>query len=300
MNDEDRRYLSTAKGRIEQLLASQPAEPLRPGRLSPELQAFAEVFDRLLEQLAAMQRLAVSLANGDLSHEPPPRQHLLDPLKQLQGNLRHLTWQAEQIAAGDLDQRVDFLGDFSAAFNQMIEGLREKRIAEQHVRYLSQHDALTGLYNRAFFNEAKQRLSSAEDFPVSLLIADVDGLKRVNDHHGHSAGDFLIQKAGRVLEHAVRVEDAVVRLGGDEFVIILHRTDAAEAQAIIARIREALGEYNRRDPTPFLSLSLGAATAATPAALEEALRLADDAMYRDKRTGKQRGSTVALQDRRVP
>lgn len=300
MREQDRRYLSEATAHIERLLAARRAEPLHPSGLSDELQAFAESFDRLLEQLAILQHFAVTLADGDLGQEVPPRCHLLDPLKQLQSHLRHLTWQAQQIAAGDLDHQVDFLGDFSEAFNRMIHGLREKRIAEENVRYLSQHDALTGLYNRTFFNEEISGLCPAQQFPLSLLIADVDGLKAVNDRHGHSAGDLLIQKAARVLEHGVRIEDAVVRLGGDEFAVILHRTDQAGAQAIVVRIRETLKEYNRREPAPLLSLSLGVATAHGPDQIEEALRLADEAMYREKSAGKALGRSASQRDRRLP
>jgi diguanylate cyclase (GGDEF)-like protein len=297
---EDIGYLADATRRIERLLASRGAEPLRPDGLSPELAAFAEAFDRLLIQLAALRRLSVSLANGDLSQEPPARQHLLDPLKQLQGSLRHLTWQAQQIAGGDLDQEVDFLGEFSAAFNSMIQGLREKRIAEERIRYMSEHDALTGLYNRAWFNARMHRLAAAADeFPVSFLMADLDGLKTVNDGDGHAAGDALIQQAGKVLERAVRLEDAVVRLGGDEFAIILHRTDTGGAQAALGRVRQALCDGNRGASAPRVSLSLGAGTAADPSALEAALHEADLAMYQDKIGRKRGGHAGAVADRRA-
>lgn len=103
----DRRYLVAAAGGIEKLLAVRGVAPLRPQGLSPELQVFGESFDRLLEAMEAFRRFAIALGNGDLNHEAPARIHLLDPLKQLQANLRHLTWQTQQVAAGDLDQRVD-------------------------------------------------------------------------------------------------------------------------------------------------------------------------------------------------
>jgi len=295
---EDVQYLQAARRRIEGLLASRRADPLRQRDLSPEVQAFAGDFDRLLEQLSALQLLSVSLANGDLSHEAPPRQHLLDPLKQLQGNLRHLTWQAQQIAAGDLDQEVDFLGEFSEAFNRMIEGLREKRRAEERIRYMSQHDALTGLYNRAWFNEQMQTLSGSA-FPVSFVMADLDDLKAVNDGDGHAAGDALIQKAAKVLERSVRLDDAVVRLGGDEFAIILQGTDSAGAQVAMARIRNFLRDYNRSQPTPSVSVSLGAGTAGRSQDLHEALHQADTAMYRDKGDRKARSGLRSAGNRRA-
>lgn len=282
VNEEDQRYLADAACRIEKLLISRTAMPLRPEGLSPDLQAFAEKFDHLLEAMEALRRFAIALGNGDLSHEPPKRLHLLDSLKQLQSNLRHLTWQTLEVAAGNFDQQVDFLGEFSAAFNKMVEGLREKRTAEEQMRYLSLHDALTGLYNRAFFNEEIERLRLSSDYPVSFLIADLDDLKPVNDTYGHQVGDLLIQTAARLLEHGVRGEDSVVRVGGDEFTIILYGTDYTTANAVLDRIRTALNAYNRRNESLSIHMSLGTATAQDDADLEDALRRADEAMYQDK------------------
>lgn len=288
VNKEDQRYLADAACRIEKLLISRNAPPLRPAGLSPELQAFADKFDHLLEAMEALRRFAIALGNGDLSHEPPKRLHLLDSLKQLQANLRHLTWQTLEVAAGNFDQQVDFLGEFSAAFNKMVEGLREKRTAEEQMRYLSLHDALTGLYNRTYFNEEIARLRSSQEYPISFLIADLDDLKPVNDTYGHQVGDLLIQTAARVLEHGVRAEDSVARVGGDEFTIILYSTDEATAKAVLARLRAALGAYNRRNESLPIRMSLGTATAQEGAGLEEALRRADEAMYQDKTRRKEK------------
>lgn len=299
MNDADRRYLAAATAEIEALLRAKPGDALRPHGLSPELQAFAEPLDRLLTQLSALRRLTLALARGDLSHASPPRSHLLDPLKQLQSNLRHLTWQAQQIADGDLDQQVDFLGDFSEAFNRVIQGLREKRIAEDNLLYLSLHDALTGVYNRTYFNEEIERLRGSPLRPISFVFADVDNLKDVNDTLGHQAGDLLIQKAARVIEHGVRAEDVVVRIGGDEFAVILYNGDQSAATTVISRIRDALRDYNRGDREIPLSLSLGAGTATSHQGLERALREADQAMYRDKLMRKQCAQSGPAPCRRV-
>ena len=288
VNKEDQRYLADAACRIEKLLISRNAPPLRPAGLSPELQAFADKFDHLLEAMEALRRFAIALGNGDLSHEPPKRLHLLDSLKQLQANLRHLTWQTLEVAAGNFDQQVDFLGEFSAAFNKMVEGLREKRTAEEQMRYLSLHDALTGLYNRTYFNEELARLQSSQEYPISFLIADLDDLKPVNDTYGHQVGDLLIQTAARVLEHGVRAEDSVARVGGDEFTIILYSTDEATAKLVLGRLRTALGAYNRRNESLPIRMSLGTATAQEGSGLEEALRRADEAMYQDKTQRKEK------------
>ncbi len=283
MNEADRIYLAAAAGRIQKLLAARGAAPLCPQGLTPELQAFGENFDRLLEAMEALRCFVIALGNGNLNHEAPPKVHLLSSLKQLQANLRHLTWQTHEIAAGNLDQEVDFLGEFSVAFNQMIQGLREKRLAEEKVRHLSLHDALTGLYNRTFFNEEMERLRASQHlYPIGFVIADLDDLKPMNDTHGHQVGDLLIQRAARLLEHSVRAEDVVARIGGDEFAIILYGTDQATAHIVTSRIRESLSSYNRRNQNIPIHLSLGIGIASQTSFLQDALRKADQAMYENK------------------
>lgn len=281
MNEGDHGYLAAATVRIDKVLAAQGAKPLCPRGLSPELQAFAERFDHLLDALEALRRFTIALANGNVAHDPPPGIHLLGPLKHLQASLRHLTWQTQQVAAGDLSQHVDFLGEFSTAFNAMIAALREKRAAEEKARYLSVHDSLTGLYNRNYFNETLDLLCE-QNYPVSLLIADLDGLKTANDTRGHLIGDLLIKKAAQVLQHGVRPDDVVTRIGGDEFAIILHNADAEMAKAAIAQIRATMDAYNQRDGAFPISMSLGASTASYRQDLDQVLRLADEAMYQDK------------------
>lgn len=282
MNEEDRRYLVTATATIHRVLTALSASPLRPTGLTAELQTFAEQFDRLLDALAVLRRFSIALGNGDLTQEAPPGLHLLDPLKQLHSSLRHLTWQTQRVAAGDLDQQVDFLGEFSKAFNQMIAVLREKHIAEEKVRYLSEHDTLTGLYNRTYFEGELERLRSADLYPVSFVVADLDGLKATNDTLGHQVGDLLIQKAARVIQHGLGTEGILARIGGDEFVIILQGVGEGHAHEAIIRIRTAMEVCNQRDSIFPISISLGAGTAPHKQALTAALRQADNAMYQDK------------------
>ena len=99
--------------------------------VDPSLGALAESIGKLLGDLEAMQRFSIALANGEITAEAQPRNILLGPLKSLQASLRHLTWQTQQVAAGRFEHRVDFLGEFSIAFNEMIAGLRLKERAER-------------------------------------------------------------------------------------------------------------------------------------------------------------------------
>ncbi|MBK9471280.1 MAG: HAMP domain-containing histidine kinase [bacterium] len=86
--------------------------------------------ERLADDAEAMRAFSAALAGGNLDFSPPPRIHLLGPLKALQSSLRHLTWQTREVASGHLEHRIDFLGEFSVAFNSMIDSLRAKRQAE--------------------------------------------------------------------------------------------------------------------------------------------------------------------------
>jgi len=248
----------------------------------PELKAMEESIARLGGLLADARDFISALSQGRLDIDPPPRNPLIAPFKQMHANLRHLTWQTRQIAAGDLDQHVDFLGAFSVAFNSMIEALRQKRVAEERILYLSLHDTLTDLYNRGYFEEEMARIERGRSFPVSILMADLDGLKRINDTHGHAIGDRLIMDAADILRRAVRSSDVVARLGGDEFALILPGTDALIAARVVERIRGIEAEFNREPRGYQVSFSIGFATSVKDQPLEETLKSADERMYRDK------------------
>jgi diguanylate cyclase (GGDEF)-like protein len=258
-------------------------EELASGRIPESVPAevpFAEELGRLADTLAEIERFVLSLSQGDLSQildlSGGP---LVGSLKALQANLRHLTWQTQMIASGHFEQRVEFMGDFAAAFNAMVERLQA---SYGHLTYLSSHDTLTGLYNRAYFDTELDRFGRGRVFPVSLLVADVDGLKTVNDTRGHAFGDALLRKAAVLLSEAFRAEDVVARIGGDEFGAILPGVDSATVQEILARIRTAEAATSGDEDGLPVSFSLGFATAAAADALAGALREADERMYADQ------------------
>jgi diguanylate cyclase (GGDEF)-like protein/PAS domain S-box-containing protein len=164
-----------------------------------------------------------------------------------------------------------------------IKDITERKRAEEELRYLSTHDTLTGLYNRSFFEEEVARLERGRDFPVSIVMADVDHLKITNDREGHAAGDELLKRAAYVLVAAFRAEDVIARIGGDEFAVILPATDAATAEVSLQRVRQLVAENNAGRFGASLRLSLGVSTAGRSMSLTSALQEADARMYRDKR-----------------
>ena len=180
-------------------------------------------------------------------------------------------------------------------FRGLARDITERIRFEQRLKFLGMHDQLTGLYNRAFFEEEMQRLSQSREYPIALITADLDDFKLVNDSYGHEAGDWLLKVAAAVLSKAVRGDDVLARVGGDEFAVILKKTSEKGAEKIATRMRESLEEYNQQHNDLPLGISIGLAVALNAEkSLHEVFRHADDLMYRDKlnRSTKARNKSI--------
>jgi PAS domain S-box-containing protein len=105
-------------------------------------------------------------------------------------------------------------------FTGIIRDITERKEFEEKLQYQSTHDNLTGLYNRSYYEAEMVRLQRSRLFPISLIVVDVDGLKKVNDTQGHNVGDVLLRQAAQVMQTTFRPEDMIARIGGDEFVVI--------------------------------------------------------------------------------
>ncbi|MFA5467614.1 MAG: HD domain-containing phosphohydrolase [Sphaerochaetaceae bacterium] len=119
----------------------------------------------------------------------------------------------------------------------------ERRNREEEIAFLSQHDLLTGLYNRSHFENLYPKLDSEKNLPIAVLFADLNGLKITNDIFGHNAGDELIRKAGEVLEKYRRRKDLLARVGGDEFVMVLPQTELERAREIAHHIVKDFSQF---------------------------------------------------------
>ena len=159
--------------------------------------------------------------------------------------------------------------------------IAEQKKAEERIRYISFHDTLTGLYNRAFLEEEMQRLDTERQLPISVLMVDLNGLKLVNDTYGHSKGDEMLKNVAGVLKNSCRKEDFIARWGGDEFVILLPQTPAKKAETISKRIKSNCeGVFAGEVP---ISLASGAAVKDNADInLAEVLKKAEDNMYKQK------------------
>ena len=123
-------------------------------------------------------------------------------------------------------------------FQIVIRDITERKIKDEKIKLLSFHDYLTGLYNRAFFEEEIKRLDTKRMLPIGIIFGDIDNLKYINDTYGHAAGDEAIKSAASILVKNIRHEDISARWGGDEFGIILPKTSKENTLALVSRIKE--------------------------------------------------------------
>lgn len=164
--------------------------------------------------------------------------------------------------------------------------------AQEQLYGAATRDQLTGMYNKSFFQEALARETAAarrHGEPLSLLLIDIDHFKEVNDQYGHSHGDSVLSRVGRLLQSAVRDGDTVGRVGGEEFAVISRSTRYAEAMALGERLRKIVEDNLHRDPggrAP-LTVSVGCATYSSQhTRAEDLYRQADEFLYRAKDSGR--------------
>jgi len=169
-------------------------------------------------------------------------------------------------------------------FLGFVEDITLRVKKEEEIKYLSFHDQLTGLYNRRYFENEMERLNKSRRLPISIVIADMDELKKINDNYGHKMGDRYIKKAAEIINSATRSGDVVARIGGDEFVIILPGTNTNLAKELCERIQNKFKQYNRTSKLPkSLSISLGFATKEKrDDDLNKVFNKADKMMYENK------------------
>lgn len=178
----------------------------------------------------------------------------------------------------------------------LAQQARRHQFACARAMHLACHDSLTGLYNRrAFLDMAKPLWSNAQrnQRPLSMIMIDLDHFKRINDQHGHDAGDRALQASARLFEQACRAGDLLTRWGGEEFLILLPETDMAQACVFAERVRGALEALGLpvESQSILLTASFGVAERADKQSLEDLIKAADLRLYDAKTKGRNRISS---------
>ena len=189
----------------------------------------------------------------------------------------------------------------NAALVQELEGYRrtleyENALLGDSLRDASQaanHDSLTGLFNRRYLTAFAQPLAALvleEREPVTVLIVDIDHFKRVNDTHGHPAGDEVLRAVAQMLGARLRDLDCLARYGGEEFVVVLRRCDVNRGRRIAEALRHniASAEIDIADGTVSITVSIGIAQWGPGEQLDEVVQRADRTLYRAKQAGRDR------------
>jgi diguanylate cyclase (GGDEF)-like protein len=164
-----------------------------------------------------------------------------------------------------------------------LTDITARKKAEAYLEYLGQHDVLTKLYNRSFYVDELTRLERKGPFPVTIIVADLNGLKAANDQWGHAAGDALLRRAGEVLNEVIGKTLHAARIGGDEFAILMPAADERDGQAMMDNINKLVEINNQFYSGLILGLSMGVATSRPGERLEAVAQRADLLMFKAKR-----------------
>lgn len=252
---------------LEELLIAPSVPPLPPELLV--VKGFEDLYATLVDIKDVLQHFS----KGDFGHKFNRRGSTAGCIKALQSNIRHLAWQCNAVADGDLTQRVEFMGVLSDAFNRMTETLAAKhevirlkqeqltrmteelqievkrkdemeaalRASEEMYRQRSLRDPLTGLYNRGYFFESAARemesIKRLKHGHCCVMMMDIDLFKKFNDTHGHICGDQAIKMVASCIDRSLRKSDIFARYGGEEFSLYLANTGLEMGAAIAERIR---------------------------------------------------------------
>lgn len=194
----------------------------------------------------------------------------------------HVSTKDDQTLIWDFySTKIGSFHDNKSSVLSIANDITERKKLEEELRVLSFKDELTGLYNRRFYEEEVKRLNTKRNYPITILLGDVNHLKEINDTYGHIEGDNLLKSVAQVLKETCREDDIIARIGGDEFMMILPQTSFEQADKVINRLYQALEQKQIKGEQ--VSVSFGKSTLTTEQTnVESAFIEAEDNMYKKK------------------
>lgn len=275
-----------------------------------EIKQMVSYMNKVIVEYNHVADFMYSLSRGELNYIPSKgKMKILQSSKAMQSNLRHLTWKTQQIATGDFDQKVDFMGDFSEAFNRMTSQLKDtfKKLgaanqklhqANQMLYQISRTDGLTRIANRRHFDElfeTEWRRAARLSKPVSVILIDIDFFKNYNDTYGHQMGDECLKRVANALKIAIkRPCDVLARYGGEEFIVLLSDTDGNGAVKVAETMQSNVAalsiahKHSQVGNTVTVSFGISSMVPEINGPPELLIAKADSALYHAKHEGRNR------------
>jgi len=166
-------------------------------------------------------------------------------------------------------------------FAVLAEDITDRKKKEEKIQYINNHDFLTDMYNRRYFVESFETLNNPSNFPLGIMMLDVNGLKIINDAYGHDIGDRALKAVASVLNQTFEAINVVARVGGDEFAVLLQNTTPETMQGYKDTLKLSIAK--KPVMNVFLSLAIGYEIMTdSNKTLDEMLKLAENNMYRHK------------------
>jgi diguanylate cyclase (GGDEF)-like protein/PAS domain S-box-containing protein len=220
------------------------------------------------EVIRKIKNIAVSDNNGDI-------EEFETSIKGKNNREKIILWNAKKFT----DEEGSEIGLIIIGYDYT-----DKRRMENKLKHVATHDALTNLYNRAFFEEQLNLMFEERDSKVGIIVLDIDGLKYVNDTLGHQEGDKLITNVAKILNKTFRPSDIVSRIGGDEFSVLLRNIDEEKIEKILERLKERIDEYNyNKKATKYpMNISFGYAIRDNGKSAVQIFKKADDMLFSKK------------------
>ncbi|MDO4501570.1 MAG: GGDEF domain-containing protein [Coriobacteriia bacterium] len=276
---------------LRSILYDENPQPINLSELDPEYTKFGRALQFLDSSIQEMRTYAADLAAGNLSGAKPLEDNALThSLIELEDKLRDITKKAQLAARGDYAQTMDWLPDFSDAFNSILRQIEElnervKQSSDSAKRAgieMNNHDSLTGTYNRRYLMDHLRTFHLA-GWPGSLCMLDLDGLGRVNHEYSHKEGDEYLKRLVDLLQRSIRGSDTLARYGDDEFCLILPNCATAVANS---KMESLLERFSTTAESPYPSsfsfgvVELGGSNA--DRSIDDLLKMADRALWENK------------------